>query len=419
MNPTRSLKISFLWVFAGNSFYAAAQFILVTLVAREMGPVLVGKLTLCLAILTPLLQMSSMQLPGILATDARGDYEFGHYWGLRLVLVTLIPIGALISTWLVDFDRASLGLLAALSVMKVLEGIADVPYAQLRRSDHMNYVGITRGVRGILMASVSVVGLLVLDSLLLALIGTCILWTVTLVFFELPVAFRAGAQRPSLIPLRRIRHLFVNALPMAGVMMINAVSVQIPVYVLVGYWGEKVLGHYAAVAQFLIAFTLMTGPMGLVVAPRFAVYFFRDQKRFWALFWKLQFLSLTMGAFAMVLAYLIGDRFLDLVLGREFAHLGGLLALLGMVAGVQQAGAFWGVAATASRIFHRQFVVRVLSLVVVTLASLLLIRRWGEWAMPWVLMCGPIVSCALYYPLLRKEGRRVAETPETPKPLAM
>ena len=403
----RSLRKSFAWVFVGNISFAASQFFLTTLVVRELGPESLGELTLCLSIVAPLLMASSMQLRGIIATDAQGEFAFGHYWGLRLLMLLVLPIGGMVAGRLAGFDRATWLLLWVVIGMKTLEGASEVLYGQFQRSDRMDRIGVARMLRGMLLAGMVLMGVLFMGNLLLALAGTACLWFLVLVGYEVPQAFKFGAMKPRLRPAGKTWTLFLTALPMAGVLGLNAVSTQIPVYLLVGYWGEVALGRYAAVAQFMLAAALLTGPMGQVAAPRLAQYFYGNPRAFWRLFWKLQILSVAIGVSATLGGYFLGSQILSFVVGPEFEKYGWLLALLGLVVGVRQADAFAGTAVTAARIFRLQFFVRIGTTLGVLGLGWLWIRSYGLWAMPWVLMIAPVVSVGIYIAAVRVKMRRM------------
>ena len=403
--PHRSLRRSFVWVFGGNASFAFAQFVMTTLVARELGAERLGELTLCLSIATPLVTASSMQLRGVMATDAKGDFEFRHYWGLRLVTLLVLPVGLAISGLWIEFKAAEWMLLAGVGLMKLIEGVAEVIYGFFQLKDRMSHIGIARAIRGFILAVVISVSVLGMGTLIPALYVVSSLWLLVLVGYEIPSAFNYGATWPSVRPLKQIWRLIKTVAPMGGVMVLNAISVQIPIYFLVGIWGEETLGVYTAVAQFMIALTMLSGPMGQVVAPRLAIYFQRDLGAFWRLFWKLQILSFGIGISAMVVAICVGEWALTLVLGDEYSGFSWLLAWLGLVIGVQQGGAFVGAAVTSARVFQRQFAVRLGTTIVIIILSWLFISRYGMWAMPFVLASGPLFSMACYIFILYIESR--------------
>ena len=289
--------------------------------------------------------------------------------------------------------------------MKMTEGLSEVYYGLFQQCDWMSRIGIARSLRSAGLLFATVVGIVYLQNLYVVLYGSVLLWIVVFIGFELPNALKVGATRPFYTPVSKLLRLFRQALPMAGVMILNAVSAQIPTYFLVALCGEAVLGEYTAVAQFMIALTLLTGPLGQVAAPRLAEYLHTDHRRFWFLFWKLQALCLAIGAVGFVSAYLVGGWVLAVVLKADYAEYSLLLACMAVAIGIQQSDAFSGIAATALRAFKAQLIVRAMTSVLVFAAGWLLIALYGIWAMPAVLGIAPLVSTVIFILVIRDRLR--------------
>src|SRR4051812_45337492 len=86
-----SLKVNFIWTLAGNLIYAGCQWGMLVIIAKLGSAELVGQFALGLAITAPVLMFSNLQMRGIQATDAKREYSFGDYLGLRL-LTTLLAL---------------------------------------------------------------------------------------------------------------------------------------------------------------------------------------------------------------------------------------------------------------------------------------------------------------------------------------
>ncbi len=90
-----SLKTNFSWTLAGNVIYAGCQWGMLVILAKLGSPEMVGRFALGLAITAPVIMFTNLQLRSIQATDARGEYLFGNYFGLRLfaTAIALLIIG--------------------------------------------------------------------------------------------------------------------------------------------------------------------------------------------------------------------------------------------------------------------------------------------------------------------------------------
>ena len=67
-----SLRRNFSWTFVGNVVYSACQAGILMLLAKLGNPEMVGKYGLAMAIATPVLALSSLQLRAVLTTDVKG-----------------------------------------------------------------------------------------------------------------------------------------------------------------------------------------------------------------------------------------------------------------------------------------------------------------------------------------------------------
>src|SRR5262245_13252375 len=69
-----SLRTNFLWTLAGNVVYAGCQWGMLIVLAKLGTPAMVGEFSLGLAICAPIFMLSNLNLRGVQATDARGEY---------------------------------------------------------------------------------------------------------------------------------------------------------------------------------------------------------------------------------------------------------------------------------------------------------------------------------------------------------
>ena len=121
-----ALRRNAAWALAGNAGYAACQWGILMAVAKSSAPADVGRFALALAITSPVLMLTNLQLRAVQATDARGRTPFGAYLGVRLVsiVVAWAAIGLLVAAG--RHAAAAAALVAAAALAKGLEAGADV-----------------------------------------------------------------------------------------------------------------------------------------------------------------------------------------------------------------------------------------------------------------------------------------------------
>ncbi len=85
--------------------YAASQVGVLALLANLASPATVGRYALGLAIVTPILLFTKLQLRWVLATDVRRNHSFSDYLGTRLLTVVVPNNGFAIT--LLPWNRVS------------------------------------------------------------------------------------------------------------------------------------------------------------------------------------------------------------------------------------------------------------------------------------------------------------------------
>lgn len=80
-----TLRHNLSWTFAGNVVYGACQWGMLVVLAKLGSPEIVGQFTLGFAVTAPVLMFTNLQLRLVQATDAKHQYLFGDYCGLRLI----------------------------------------------------------------------------------------------------------------------------------------------------------------------------------------------------------------------------------------------------------------------------------------------------------------------------------------------
>ena len=135
--PRVSLRKNISWTMLGNVVYAASQWGLLIVLVRLGSPEAVGRLALGLAVTGPIMLFCNLQLRTVQATDALRKYEFGDYFGLRLVSTCV----AFAAVYLVTLAGGYVGEVRSIILWLVLargiESFSDLIHGSLhRRSLH-------------------------------------------------------------------------------------------------------------------------------------------------------------------------------------------------------------------------------------------------------------------------------------------
>ena len=391
-----SLRTNISWTVLGNTVYATAQWAMLMILAKLGSPEMVGQFALGLAVTAPLITLANLQARTILATDAKCEYSFGDYLGLRLV-TTLLALTLIIGVALLGGYRLGTALvIIAVAIAKSFESISDVYFGLLQQHERMDRIAVSMVIKGLLSLVGLGLGVFVLGSVLWGAVGVAIAWALVLVGYDIPTSTsvlvtaspsfqgreQKGLRSPgSLGPtwdLEAMKKLAWLALPLGFTTMLVSLNANIPRYLVERYLGERELGIFAAMAYLMVAGSTLINAMGQSASPRLARYYARgDRVAFRTLLIKLGGIGALLGGLGVLVVALAGREILTLLYRAEYAqHLDVLVWL--MVAGTLSfLTSFLGFGMTAARYFKIQVPLGVAVVCATALACGLLVSRNG------------------------------------------
>ena len=259
----------------GNLVNAACIWGRIVLLARLGDAEMIGQLVLAFAICNPIDTLADLGLGGALVTDARREYRFGDYLGLRLITsaLAMLAIVGMVAAGGYEGRMALVILLAGLAV--VLESVCDIFHALLQQRDRMDSVAASLMVRGPLGLALLALAVAFGGDIVWATMGFPVAAATTLLVLDLPWA--AGQiRRMAVWPcwnrdvLMRLAWLSLPlGLAGAGV----ALTTALPRY-MVGYWlGREALGGFAVAGGFMVAASLVVGSLSQAAVPQMARHF--------------------------------------------------------------------------------------------------------------------------------------------------
>ncbi|MGL5063908.1 MAG: oligosaccharide flippase family protein, partial [Microcoleus sp.] len=179
-----TLRRNFSWTFTGNLVYAASQWGMLVLLAKLGSPEMVGQFTLGLAVTAPVIMFTNLQLRGIQATDAKGEYVFSDYLGLRLIgtgLALLIIAGITLKA---GYRWETSVVILTIALAKAFESISDVFYGLIQQHERMDRIAIALMIKGPLSLLLLGIGVSLTGSVVGGAIGLTIAWGLVLFAWE-------------------------------------------------------------------------------------------------------------------------------------------------------------------------------------------------------------------------------------------
>jgi len=368
---------------------------LVTL-AKLGGPEMVGQFALGLAIAAPVFMFTNLQLRSVLATDARGEYGFAAYLGLRLSssllgLIALAVIAAFAS------KAAAYPAVLLVGTAKAIESISDVHYGQLQRNERMEPIARSLIAKGILSLGLFWVAVYLTRNLISALIGLNLAWLLVLVAYDMRRTGSSGWNRPCFRP-GTLAQLARRSLPLGIMAMLVSLNVGIPRYFVEWRLGPAALGIFAALTYPMMAGTFVAAALGQAALPVLARRFAAEDGMpgpFQWLLLKVSSTGLLLGVIGVLLSVTAGRPLLALFYRPEYARHADVLTWLAVAAALNYVATFLNAGVTATRNFRALTVPYILHALVAGGLSAALVSQNGLMGAAWA-SCGiSAAGCAI------------------------
>lgn len=395
-----TLRRNFSWTFTGNLVYAASQWGMLVLLAKLGSPEMVGQFTLGLAVTAPVIMFTNLQLRAIQATDAKQQYAFADYLGLRLIgtgLALLIIAGITLKA---GYRWETSLVILAIGIAKAFESISDVFYGLIQQHERMDRIAIALMIKGPLSLLFLSIGVLFTKTVLGGAVGLAVAWAIVLFACDIRngalilnssqkaagdnfvetgfIASEVGEHSHStknptpltppcqggekiqnqLLPrwhLKTLRKLIWLALPLGFVMMLISLNTNIPRYFIERYLGERQLGIFAAMSYLMVVGQMVVSALAESASPRLAKYYAAgNSTAFRTLLFKLVGVGAVLGGAGVLVAVVAGREILTLLYRPEYGQQADLFVWLMVAAGIGYMSSFLGYGMTAARYFRVQ-----------------------------------------------------------------
>jgi O-antigen/teichoic acid export membrane protein len=353
-----SLRLNFAWILTGNLVYAICQWGSIVALAKLGSSFIVGQFSLGLAISTPVLMLTNLQLRAVQSTDSRRLYSFGEYLRLRSAS-TLVGLVAIVGiAWFGHYERQTAMVILIIALAKGVETLSDIHYGLFQLNDRLDQTGKSMMLRGVLLVAALSTGLYLARSVLWGCAALTLAWLGALLFFDVghgrsfvPRYTRSSQHADH----RRPWDLMRLALPLGIATTMATLNLNMPRYFIHIHMGERQLGIYSALAYTTVAMILVSDSLGHCAIPRLSRLYNRQMlAEFRSLLFRLLAAAGLLGLAGLVAVQLIGAHLLTFVYGSEYAAQFRTFLVLVLAAAVYCVACMFTIAITSARCFRIQ-----------------------------------------------------------------
>ncbi|WMV76115.1 oligosaccharide flippase family protein [Geobacillus thermodenitrificans] len=371
-----SLKKNFSWNFIGNLVYTFAQWAILSLLAKLGNPKMVGQFALGLALTAPIILFTNLQLRSIQATDTENKYQFGEYFGLRIITNVLAILITLFVVFIGQYNVVTSFVIILVAFSKVIESWSDVIFGYLQQKERMDFTAISRIIKAILMLLLPSIFLFITNNVIWMVIGLCLSYVLVFIFYDLKVLKRFTSPK---VIFNRKNYIEITklALPLGIVLMLGSLYINIPRIVIEKYLGEEQLGYFAAIAYLIVAGNTFIGAIGQAAAPRLAILFSEKSFiQFKNLLIKLVSIGFVTGIVGVIITLLFGEFILSIFYDSSYAKYNVVFTLLLISGAFNFSSTFLGIGLTATRSFKIQPYLGVIWIAVSFISAIILIPKF-------------------------------------------
>jgi O-antigen/teichoic acid export membrane protein len=347
----------------GNLTFAAAQWLVLVVLAKLLGVEAVGRFALGLAVAAPIFAFASLRLRAVQATDVRTAYPFPVYLGFTL-LASLLALGVVVVLVAVSWRDVTGIVILLVAVAKGLEMISDIAQGLMQKHEAYRAIAASQIAKGVTGVSSIALGAILLGDVVSAAAGLAVARCACVLACDLPVARRLlrtheGPQatlRPDFTPAL-MRAIFVLAFPIGLVLALNTLQLSLPRFAIARYLDEAAVGYYSAIAYVTVAAGMIVNALGQAALPRLSRHYPGAPREYLKLLVKLALVTAALGLAGVVVAALWGGPLLGFLYTPDYRAHGELFVWIMLGGAFQFLSATAGVGVTAARSFYSQVAV--------------------------------------------------------------
>ena len=373
----RAVDLDAVALVGGNAIYAASQWALLIIVAKLGSVVQVGQFAYALALTAPIFILSQLQLRGLQATDAAGEYSFAEYLSLRVATTAAAVLAVVALAFLTTDAGPQRGVVLAMAVAKAIESVADVAHGRLQQIERLGAIAASfasRGVGGLLAFSLAFA---VWRDLAPAITAMTLWWLISYAAIEGPAVWNSGSVSGG-AHIAPVLRLALFAAPMGVVMALSSLNTQLPRYFIEASLGARGLGIFAGMAAIPLIGATIVSPLCQAASARLArAHYHGDRAGFRQTVGQLLIVAAAIGASMAAMTLLLGDRLITVIYSTEYAGYQRTLLVLIVWGTFSNGAAVFGTAVTAARRLRVQVPILAISTVVTAVAAMTLVPRFG------------------------------------------
>jgi O-antigen/teichoic acid export membrane protein len=414
-----SLRKNFVWAFVGNAVSAFCMWLLLVVLTKLASVETVGIFAIAQAVGLPISMLLSLKLQVAQVTDARDEFDFGHYYALRIITsIMTVVIIAVVGFSIYEFTTALI--ITALGFGYSIIAFRETFLAVLQKYERMDLMAGSRIFQGLFSSLLFGLFFWFTRNLVFAIAGLIIARIVVLIFYDMPASrklLQKNGYSKLIVPhwhFREIWTLIKTTAPLGLVAWLGSLFTSVPRLVMDKFIGRAEVGYFAAMSSLLAVGYMLMMALGQSAMPRLAKYYVENRQGYKLLLTKLTTVALVIGVTGVVVSILFGKQILTLMFTLEYAKHHGVFIQIMIAGSILLLFSCMSAGLTAARKFAVQLPIYAVTALVCMISAFLLIPTYGISGAAWSLLICYIAgfSQCLFFVILavRKKQDRLEKS---------
>jgi len=395
-----SLRKNFSWTLAGSLVASGCQWSMLIIMAKLLPIEQVGHYALALAITTPAIMFSMLQLRAVQVTDVQNQCQFGDYFGVRLItnLIASLVVIAILFLFIEKYDTEVYIIIIIVLFNKIIEATSDICYGLMQKHERLDKASQSMVYRNIgAMVLLSLV-LYFTRSLAISLLTVGAWWLLVLFFFDRKNCKFFARFLPR-FDIKTIFTIVWLGLPLGIARGLISLTGSTPRYFIETHLGFESLGVFAAMAYVVTGANRCVESLGYSAAAPLAKKFVNDRSSYIALMSKIVAIASSMALFAILFCIFFGKQFLAVVYKQDYAQYPDVFVWLMGIAGGNMICSMLQNGITAAKRFKSQVPLNIFTLLICFIGCYYFVPNYGmkgaAWAMLSAVTFKIICSCGI------------------------
>jgi O-antigen/teichoic acid export membrane protein len=387
MHKPLSLRKNFSWLFTGNIVSSGCRWVMLMMMTKLLPEKEVGYYILALAITTPVVEFSMLQLRIVQVTDVQNQYQFSDYLGVRLLtnLIAVLCVAGILVGLTASYSISVYAVIFIVLLNKLIDSTSDISYGLMQKYERLDKVSMSLVFRSIGGAALLSLVLYITRNLTYGILAMGLWCLLILLFFD-----RKNSGRfVRFIPIFHVKNMLSIiwiGLPLGVVMAFITLHNSIPRYFIEAHLGTEKLAVFGAMAYAGIGASRAVISLGYSVSARLAKYFVHNQKAYILLLVKVIAITFVMALAAVLFGVFFRRGFLTFAYKKEYAQQPDVFVWLLIAAGGNMISSMLTYGMLAAKRFKSQVPLHSASVLVCFIGCWFLVPKYGMNGAAWSML---------------------------------